>query len=542
MKRDTRKLESGAFDLLVIGGGITGAAAAWDAAQRGLRVALVERRDFGGATSAATGKLIHGGLRYLKNFELGIVRESLRERRIMEIIAPHQVAPMPFVVPTYGGEAALLKVGLSLYDALGFDKGLLRDPEKRIPGHRWLSKSNTMSLFPGLPREGLSGGFLYYDCGTVSPERLTFDFIRSAETAGATVANWTEVTGFDVRDGKIRVAKAHDALSGEEITVEAAVFLNASGCWADKLLGMLSGGEKPRVVRSKGIHALFAGIHPTHALAMITKRKRHVYLLPWRGLTLAGTTDTPYEGDPDDFTVTRAEIIEFIGELNDTLPSLGLTIDKVLASYGGIRPLADTDGAKDSYSASRRHEVVDHAKEGQAANLLSALGGKYTTSRALAAQVTDMVFAKLGKQAPRCRTAVTPLAAATVEPAAAFIKRVVAENPSLDAALARHLAAHYGKFWKAPVELSRQKPELAERVWADADETGAQILHAARDEMAVRLEDALFRRTGLCNVGRPPAAALRKCADIMAAELGWNDERISEELKRVDDVFAARCS
>lgn len=539
MKRNLKRLADERFDLLVIGGGITGAAVAWDAALRGLSVALVERRDFGGATSAATGKLIHGGLRYLKNFELSIVRESLRERRIMEFIAPHQVSPMPFVIPTYGKEALLLKAGLSLYDMLGYDRGRLADPEKRISGHKRLSKKQVLDFYPGLPEKGLTGGFQYYDCHMVAPERLTFDFIRSAADKGAVAANWAGVIGFRVEKATIKAALLRDEPTGEELEVAADCFVNATGCWADRLLGLVSGESESRISRSKGIHIVFRGLHPTHSLGMITRSRRHVYLVSWKGLTLAGTTDTSFTDAPDNLSVTEKEIEDFVGELNACYPALELTMDDVISSYGGLRPLADTDGAKDSYDASRKHEVIDHESEGLAKNLISALGGKYTTSRGLAQQIVDHVFKKMGKRPAKCRTASTPLAGAPEGRMAAFREDARA-GVDMEAELVDHLIAHYGTDWEKVAEFAWKDPELKGRFRDSAWEIAAQIAYAAANECAVHLEDAVFRRTDLCNLGHPGRDALMKCAGIMGNMLGWPADRRNEEIVRVEEIFKKR--
>jgi glycerol-3-phosphate dehydrogenase len=537
MKRDFDRLGAEAFDVVVIGGGITGATIAWDAVLRGLSVALVERRDFGGATSSATGKLIHGGLRYLKNFELGVVRESLRERRIMETIAPHQVNPLPFVIPNYGlKDALLLKAGMIFYDMLGYDKGRLADPGKRLPAHRGLSKSEVLKLFPNIPKENLINGYQYYDCQMVSPEKLTFDFIQSAAEKGAAAVNWAEVVKFKMDKGRIAAATVRDSEGGGEVDVRGRVFINATGCWADRLLGLIEGGEtKSRVARSKGIHIVIDSIHPTHALAMITKTERHVYMLPWRGRTLCGTTDTPFKADPDEFSVSKDEIKHFIGELNGCYPCLELKMDGVLASYGGLRPLADPDGAvEDSYDASRKHEVIDHAKEGLASNLLSALGGKYTTSRFLAQQVVDAAFGKIGKLPPACRTASTPLSAAPEGPIDRYRKHARANRPNLDAALVDHLVTEYGTNWEKVAEPAKIDPAMKAPLWDRAPEIAAQIKYAAENECAVHLDDAVCRRTDICALGRPDGAVLTKAARIMAAVLGWPEERIAVEVGRVE--------
>jgi glycerol-3-phosphate dehydrogenase len=542
MIRDLKRLGTEKFDLLVIGGGITGACVAWDASMRGLSVAMIDKGDFGAATSSATSKLIHGGLRYLKNFELGIVRESLKERRIMEFIAPHLVSPLPFVIPNYGmKDTLMLKAGMTLYDLLGYDKGRLADPDKRIPGHRGLSKAELSKMFPRVPGEGLSGGFHYYDCQMISSERLTLSFVKSAAAAGATVANWLAVESFKMSGKRIQAAVARDEIGGETIEIQADCVLNATGCWADRLLGMVSGGEsKTRIARSKGIHIVIPQLHPSAAIAMITKTRRHVFLMPWRGLTIAGTTDTPFKGDPDKLTVTMKDIEDFTGEINGCMPSLNLTPDDVIMTYGGLRPLADPDGAvEDSYDASRKHEVIDHSREGLADNLLSALGGKYTTSRFLAAQVTDAVFGKLGKPAATCKTAVTRLATAPDANIADFKKDALSRRPDLPAELVSHLSTQYGAEWEKVASLI-DGPGMKEKLVPGSEDVAAQLKFAAESECAAHLDDALLRRSDALLFGKRSRAELVALAKIMAPAFGWDDARCEAEASRVEDIVKAK--
>jgi len=377
----------------------------------------------------------------------------------------------------------------------------------------------------------------------VSPERLTYAFIQSASSKGASVANWSEVTSFKIVDGNIKAVGVKDEPTGSQYDIEASCIVNASGCWADKLLGLVApGGSHSKVARSKGIHIVIPQIHKTHALAMITKTKRHVYLLPWRGRTLCGTTDTPFKDDPDNFHITSAEIQHFIDELNDCHPALNLKISDVLSSYGGLRPLADPDGmVEDSYDASRKFEVVDHKKEGLANNLLSALGGKYTTSRYLAEQVVDAVFQKLGKSKALCKTSVTKLSVSPDNFISDYRKSSISAASDIDAKTIDLLITYFGADWNKVVDVMRSNPASKSPVCEWAPESEAHLTYSARSECVVHLDDALCRRSDLCTLGKPDRRSLEKCSDIVGDELNWDQNRKTLEIERIESILSTRC-
>ncbi|HWA90752.1 MAG TPA: glycerol-3-phosphate dehydrogenase/oxidase [Rhizomicrobium sp.] len=396
MRRATDRFPNESFDLLVIGGGITGACVARDAARRGLKVALIERRDFAGATSAHNSKLIHGGLRYLRNFELSLVRESLRERRIWQRIAPGFVHPLPFMVPVYDSKSrATLAAGLTLYDLLSFDRG------KTMPGHSWLSADEAREREPVLG--DAKGAFVYYDAQMTSPERLALDCLFDADAHGAAIANYVEAARLIVRDGKVEGCSTRDGFD-----IRAKLTLVAAGPWADLFLEhALNRPASHRLMRSKGIHVLVPAMTREFALTMATPHG-HFFVLPWQGHTLLGTTDTAFTGNPDDVGATDADIDDFFLFINRYLPNAMLMRDKIEFAYAGLRPLVD-DGSGDTYGASRRAELVDHGKDDGLDGLFSAIGGKWTTSRHLAEQVVDRLVEKLGQKVRRCDTATAPL-------------------------------------------------------------------------------------------------------------------------------------
>lgn len=521
------------LDLIVVGGGVTGACVARDAALRGLAVALVEKHDFSHATSAASSKLIHGGLRYLRNFELRLIRESLRERRVWERNAPHLVYPLPLVMPVYAHHKDSLRkvrVGLSAYDALAFDRGWLQDHEQRLPGHSVLSAAETLALQPELTAAGLAGAVKYYDCQMFSPERLALECLLSADAAGASLANYTRVESF-VREGE-RVAgvRVRDELTGQTAELRAGLVINAAGPWADHLTDRT--GASVAMIRSKGIHVITRALTGGHALAILG-RTGHTFLLPWRGRTLIGTTDEIFKGEPDDFRVSEADIAGLLASVNAEVPGLSLTRGDVLHAYGGLRPLVDDESATSSYDASRRAEISDHEALGGPAGLVSVIGGKWTTSRALAKQVVDLVARKLGRKLPRCTTAEVPLPGGAIGNFNNFVATLEHHNAGMDVGMLRHLARNYGGRIGEVLHVARG--EAMSRPLTDGlNEVMAQVVHAVRAEMAVALEDVVFRRTGLGTLGHPGEAVLVAVARQMGSMLGWDR---AERIAQVDRVL-----
>lgn len=542
MKRNLKNLANEKFDVLIVGGGISGACIAWDAALRGLKVALVEKNDFASATSSATSKLIHGGLRYLKNMEFDLVRESLAERRIMEIIAPHMVHPLPFIVPIYRGgfdSAFMIRIGMLLYDALSYDKAKLADPSKRIPNHTWLLPKDVLDLEPNTKDKELVAGALYYDCQMHFPERLVLEFLKSAVKSGAEVANYAKVVKFVRKGDNIVGAIVRDSLGKDEFEIQAKITVNASGPWADLILKENLDKSSRRLVRSQGIHIITRPIVDRHALVLRTPNGRHFFIIPWRGLSLIGTTDTRYEGDPDDYAVTEKAVEDFINEINWAHPKGELKREDVLFAYGGLRPLVEKETSVEVYKASRKYEICDHKKMENIDGLITIIGGKYTTSRNLARKVVDVIFAKLGRKTPACITARMRLYGGEIDDYRRYVKEEVAKKPfGLDEKTVEHLIKNYGNKYGEVLKLAESNRELLEKVSANRDELKCEVLYSVREEMAQRLDDVLFRRTGIGTIGHPGKEALEVCADIVAKELSWSEEKKQTEISRVDSFLS----
>ena len=535
MQRALSRLSNETFDVLIIGGGATGCFTARDAAMRGLSVALVEAKDFACATSAHNSKLAHGGLRYLRNLEISLVRESLRERRNLMRIAAHMVRPLPFLLPLYHAgvaERAKLKAGLALYDLLSLDRNRLEDPAQHLPGHRWLSPNDAQTREPVLARGDLEGAFEYHDAQMYMPERIALENLIDADAHGAAIANYVAAEKLLLRDGKIEGCAVEDRITGARFDVRARTVLVAAGPWADLFLERATGQQAAhRLTRSKGIHLLVPQI--SRAALTIEAGNGHLFALPWRGHTLLATTDTPFTGDPGKVAVTEKDIADFLATFHAFLPQAGLTRDRIEFFYAGLRPLV-SDGANrgDSYNVSRRSELIDHGKEGALDGVFSALGGKWTTSRALAEKITDTLVARLGKKAPRCATATTALPGGRFDRFEDMVKGYLKTWPGISAL--RNMAHMLGA--RLPLALKGARLTDLARLGSSGD-TPAQVAFAMTEEMALTLEDVVMRRTAIGQFGPPEADVLERVAGQMAAQLGWSPEKKTQQIASLVPIY-----
>ncbi len=539
MRRDLERLANETFDLLVIGGGVTGACVARDAALRGLKVALIEKNDFAHATSAHNSKLIHGGLRYLRNFELGLVRESLKERRIWQRTAPHLVQPLPFLVPLYNAgmkARSTLAAGLTLYDLLSFDRGWLDDPDQRLPGHSWLNAKKAIEREPMLEGAGFEGSFLYYDAQMYAPERLALECVIDAVAHGAAAANHLSAEGLLVNGGRVSGATVSDNFSDVRFDVRAKVTLLAAGPWADIFLAKALGKPSShKLMRSKGIHLIVPAMTKKDALT-VAAGGGHFFVLPWRGHSLLGTTDTAFHDVPDNVGVTENDIESFLAFINTNLPAARLKPSDVQHFYAGLRPLVD-DGSGDTYDASRRAELIDHAQGDGLNGLFSAIGGKWTTSRDLAEKTVNALVSKLDMKVRECSTRTSPLPGGNIPRFKAFQAQMAAEHdpvPNIE-----HLSRLYGTRVHEVLMLGANHPELGIAL-SESGDIGAQVLCAMQEEMALTLNDVVMRRTGMGQLGNPGSGNIARAADLMATELDWTAERIASEIASVAPNFALR--
>jgi glycerol-3-phosphate dehydrogenase len=502
------------FDMLVIGGGINGLAIAWDAALAGLRVAIVEKGDWGSGTSSWSSRMIHGGLKYLEKYDVPLVRESLRDREWLLRNAPHLVKPLPFVLPFYAGNAhskTALKAGMIAYDVLSFDKS--------VPRHTTFTRDQTIDRLPGIRREGLQGAARYFDAQVAYAERLCVELMLGATAAGAVTLNHTEVESLDVEGDRVTGATVRDRLTYQTNCVRAELTVNVAGPWADSVLAGSPAATRRLIGGTKGTHLVVAPFPgaPHEAMYYESEDARPMMVIPWLGHYLIGSTDKHVDADLDTIGADDEEVDYILHETNKLFPDAGLSERSVLYSYTGVRPLPYV-GAGRTADISRRHEIIDHAPDVQ--GLLSVVGGKLTTFRALARHLLKVAKGKLPVGPSRLSGHRLP-----GYPDGAAID---ADDP----AVAARLQLLYAGRARQVAEMISSTPGFERQL--DEGLTVGEVVFVVRHEQAHRLADVLCRRTmvGLRpDLARPLAGPV---AQLMAAELDWSAERIASELADYD--------
>ncbi len=512
MKRDFSRLDGKSFDLLVCGGGIYGAWTAYDAALRGLKVALIDQGDWGGATSSASSKLIHGGLRYLERFEFKLVRKSLSERGMLLDVAPHRVWPLRFGVPVYKDSrvgALRLKAGLMLYDFLAGKPGAELS-------HRHFSRSGFSGRFPLLNEEGLRGGFTYADAQT-DDARMVLELIDGAIGEGAVCVNYCRMTGWIEENGRAVGATVENLIDNARGTIHARRIVRAAGHWA-----AAEGGERCRL--TKGVHIVMPASDLNEALLLTAKSDGRVFfIIPWYGRTLVGTTDTDYRGDLQNVRVDAKDIAYLLDAANHYLKR-AWSAEDVIGSFAGLRAMAFSNAAPSAVSRGWKLEIAPNGVH-------YSVGGKFTSAREDAATIVNSVCATLGVEAP-CSTWGRPFPWAPegnyAERAAAM--EAQARQLGMDRECAGWLIRRHGKRAPEILRSMAEKPELAARVVADLPFSYGDLLFCAGNEMAVHLTDLLRRRLPLLILARLDETELRRLARLVAPALGWDEAIVEREI------------
>ena len=535
-------LKTQSFDVLVVGGGITGAGVAMDAVMRGLSVALLERGDFACGTSSRSSKLVHGGLRYLQSFDLGLVREALLERQINVAMAPNLVKPLKMVVPAFDGERPdrVLGVALGMYDAMalpsiramrkrkdGKEEEVEIDPSSWSPDrHREIDGEEVVRLVPALESREPTGGYVFYDCQT-DDVRLVLSALEEATRWGAVCINRVEATGLTESGGRATGVAVRDSITGEEFEIRAQNVVNATGVWADQLRPgeLATEAEVPRIRPSRGTHILLnASDLPLVSGAIVpAPGGRFIFALPWLGRTLIGTTDSDYEAEDLEHVPPSGEDIEYLLTAVNDFFHTELTETDVVGAFAGVRPLIAPAEGKKSVDISRKEELYETSS-----GMVTITGGKLTTWRAMAEMTVDRIVERAGDN-EKCRTLDARIGV-LVDPD--HLPRV----EGVSEAAYRALADRYGARAEGVLAVAAEDGRLAQPVVEGLPDILAEVVWSVRSEQAMTLGDVLLRRTRLgLLAGRelsdPSSAALERTADVLGAELGWSDQQRADEIE-----------
>jgi glycerol-3-phosphate dehydrogenase len=541
------------FDVVVVGGGITGAGVALDAASRGYSVALLERADFASGTSSRSSKLVHGGLRYLQNFDLGLVREALLERQLLVALAPHLVRPLPLVVPAFDGARPdrLVGVGLNLYDVMsrsprrrskpsarrsrperspanGAASGVRAEQEESWSPerHRVISGEEVLELLPALAGREPTSGYLFYDCQT-DDSRLVLTVLGEAERFGAVCANRLDVTGLLESEGRARGVQVRDVETGASFDVRAGNVVNATGVWADQLRPqeLHQEAELPRIRPSRGTHITIRHEDlPLVGGAIVPAGNgRSIFALPWLGHALIGTTDNDYEGPLEHIEPSSDDVDYLLSAVNEFFGT-DLAPGQLTGAFAGVRPLISTGDSKKSVDISRKAELYETSS-----GMITITGGKLTTWRRMAKMTVDRLVERDAREAP-CRTQEIPLGQALAPEELPRLEGVAEEAyPAL--------AARYGHAAHSVLALAGERGELAQPIVAGCPDLLAEAVLAARSEQARSIGDVLLRRTRLGLLaarelyrGEEVSSPVRRVGDVLARELGWDQDRLRAEL------------
>ncbi len=526
------KLQHEPFDILVIGGGITGAGIARDAALRGYKTALIEKSDFASGTSSKSSKLVHGGFRYLKSLEFGLVHEALLERKTLMEIAPHLVHPVQCLLPIYTTDADpswMIHLGLLMYDLLSTRKSIGR--------HRMISKGDVELVEPMLRKENLRQIAQYYDCRT-DDFRLTLATIQSAAQNGAVIANYVRAVGL-IRDGDKSIGiEAENVITGERFPIGSRVIANASGPWCDQLRTALEGEIKPYIRPTKGVHLIISREHLPLNHPVVTpsvRDRRPIFFIPWRNFIVMGTTDTDYDGDPDRLVVERSDVEYLLDSTNHIFPNAHLTTAHIISTYAGLRPLANEEG-KSASAVTREYQIIESP-----ANFYSIFGGKLTTYRTMALEMVNRLGLDLtirfGLSDHRISTTDQfALYGGEIKDFSQFFEdwqTILARQYRLGEDVAENLIETYGSRLMDVLEYVQDTPEGDRRILPNLPYVWAELAYALEHEMAMTLNDFMIRRTHLFSLDSAKALPVAKAiAERMADYLEWSDEECQAQIAR----------
>ncbi|MFW2404280.1 MAG: FAD-dependent oxidoreductase [Gammaproteobacteria bacterium] len=556
--RHLQQLANETFDLLVIGGGISGACLAYDAVCRGLSVALIEKEDFGGATSASSSGVLHGGIRYLQQGRIDKVRESAFERVRFQNLAPHLSHYISFLVPTFPqiskGKLAL-RMALWAYAIAGAGQNrIARNDEIMVPPASLIDAEKLRRMVPILQDNAeITGAAVLPEALMENAERMTLAFVTGAARNDASVANYVRAESTRSNEGGERVTSVRDAITGDTFDITSRVVANCAGPWIagvnDRLLGT---ARAPITGYSRGAHIVVRDIDLAHAVALPTKQQiqgftdrggRHMFLIPWRGHALIGTSYAAHDDSLDAVTPLADDMDQLVAGINDALGTRLVTEEKICHAWAGIYPLTASNVDASVYQGTGDYSVIDHERADNVPGYVSVFGAKFTTARLLAEKACNLIVKKLPGTYEPCRTRDAPLPSGRFESLASLRRQVTQRaGDAVSAETLDALIRSYGVDALDLLDMIESDSRLAGELCDDRTILHAEILFAARFEMVARLDDFVFRRTGLGTLGDPGDHALRTCAESLGVELGWSAERVEEELRRTRSQFPVRKS
>lgn len=536
MIRDTSRLSGQRFDVLVIGGGIHGLTIAWDAALRGLSVALVERGDLGSGSSFNHAKTVHGGLRSLQTGDVVKARFSMRERRAMARIAPNFVTPLCFMMATtrkITRSRLALTAGFALDALIGFDRNAGVVPGLHLPAGRVVGCAAYREAFGANASALATGGARWCDYHMPESDRLTFAFARAASDAGAVLATYVEAVAPRRAASTITGVEARDVLTGLPIDIDARCVVNAAGAYSPRWMASLGGD--PAIPLLKATNIVTARTAGAMGLGAPTADGRLLLIMPWQGRALVGTSHSEAPVEADDQGVSTGELDAFIAEVNSAFPALALTAADVTLVHRGVVP--GERQREGRFGLMAHHRIRDHARDG-IAGAVSVAGVKYTTARGVAEQVVDLVCEKLGVGRRPCRTGSTLLPGAFTHEAEREVAQLrQAGADVLDPAIAPSLVRLYGSSWHDVLDLCHTRPEWAAAIAPGCPLPAAVLAHAVMREVAVTLTDAVVRRTGIGAAGYPGEDVAWACAGVLASLLAWDSERTAREVAALQAFY-----
>lgn len=541
------QLGQDALDVLVIGGGIAGACAVWDASLRGLRAGLIERSDFSSGTSAHSLRVLHGGIRYLQHLDLARLSESCAERGAFLRIAPHLTRPMPFALPTYGmglrGKLPL-RAAFAMLNVLtaGRNRGTALQSQQ-IPSPYCMSRSTFLQKFPAFDHPDLTGAGVFYDGQICNPPRVVYSIIRDAQERGALVANYCSAERLLVRDGKIQGVVARDCIGDASFEIHARVVVNLTGPFAPTVNESAFGGQRINVPLSRDMaFVINRKLLPDMALgiqtryrdpdAWLSRGNRHIFIVPWRSYTLIGVNSRVYEDDPFKLTVSPEEIQGFVEEIREACPVWNITREDVAVVNAGLLPIGEGAQGQKGLSLGKRSPMIDHATGGGPDGLITGMSVRWTMGRQVAQAAIDLAAQKLGAQSAPCLTASTPVHGGDISDKDKLLASVRATtSSSLPEKAITHLVDTFG------TEASAVLRQGDETLLPDGQTLEAEVRQAARNEMVETLADIVLRRLDLGTGSQLSDPMLVACSRVAAEELGWDARRQAEEISRVKTSY-----